>query len=123
MTDYETIVAALRSKKLESLETTMARCVDEEADDLAAVPSHAKRRTAGYLKRVLEDAQSFYAAEILDELFTDPPRTLTPEQILGTRRTAKTWAIAAIMRREGLMDYFKGTSLSGLPEAGYGGES
>lgn len=108
MTDYDTIVAALRSKRLESLETALDRIVREEADDLAKVPTYAKRRTAGYMARVLEDSKSFYASEILDELFTDPPRTLTPEQIISTRRTAKAWAIAAIMRREGLADFFKG---------------
>jgi len=122
MTDYETIVAALRSKKLESLEMSLDRLVREEQAELSRVPTHRNRRTAGYMQRCLEDAQSFYAAEILDEMFTDPPRVLTPEQIIGTRRTAKAWAVAAIMRREGLIGYFQPTAVSGLVEDGYGGE-
>lgn len=41
MSDYETIVRALRFKKLDSTETALDRCVHEETDALTSLHGHS----------------------------------------------------------------------------------
>lgn len=107
MATYTQIIAAIRSKRLGYLESTLDRLVCEEVEVLSASPTHrGTRRTRGYIARVSEDAQSFWAEDISEELRTmekfDVREIRGAERVLSHRRYANAWAVAKIMHEQGL---------------------
>lgn len=90
---YERIYTALESPESKQ---TLERLVEEEA---RALRGRASTRVDAQAR---EQAEDFYAEDILRFLRADPARALTEVDVLAYRRRAPAWAMAEVLRRLGV---------------------
>jgi hypothetical protein len=96
---YDEIIAALKHGKCESTVTALERAVEDEARALAELSGGQwKRRDAGKYAR--ECAREFYAEDV--ERVLVEHEEPTPDRILSRRRFAIAWAVAKVLRTNGL---------------------
>jgi len=108
---FQRLVHLLRESKLSSLASDLERCVEQEAEALLEIfeidGTRRMRPRVKTMKRRQEArlcAQMYYLGDITDELDDDKQLAITPSMVLGTRRKAAAWAVAATIREEGLRD-------------------
>lgn len=95
---YEEIVAALRRGNCDSTADALERAVEDEARAL-----RDERRPLGVAAEIQASraaARDYYAEDITAQL-RDPVQP-NPNRMLNLRRFPVTWAVAEIMRQEGI---------------------
>lgn len=94
---YERIYTALESPESKQ---TLERLVEEEA---RALRGFTHPRTSTRVDATTrQQAEDFYAEDILRFLQADPARALTEVDVLAYRRRAPAWAMAEVLRRLGV---------------------
>lgn len=91
------ILTALCNAKLDQTAMGLERAIDEEAQALAKLDLY-NRRDKG--KAAREAACEFYAEDITNQL--REPLEPTPDRVLSLRRFPVTWAVAEVLRTNGL---------------------
>jgi len=93
---YAEIIAVLRRGKCDATADAFERAVRDESRALLALPdSQWKRETSA-----LESARVFYANDITVQLLG--PEQPTPSLMLSNRRFPVVWAVAEVLRTNGL---------------------